>query len=164
MAMDSKGIKEKESMRDVTPWCRISIDREGRWFYDGQEIVNPGVLQAFHQALERCGDGRYRIVLNQEICYVEVEDTPFVVLSVRGDKTQGFTLILNSGHVHALDPATLCIGKDNIMYARLANGMPVRLSRPAYYILATAMEEDPDGKIFLQVGQQRYPIPTQPQP
>ncbi len=155
---------DKGPMRDITPWCRISIDREGRWFYEGQEIINPGVLQAFHQALESCGDGRYRIVLNQEICYVEVEDTPFIVASLRGDKTQGFTLILNSGQVHALDPATLCIGKDNIMYARLADGMPVRLSRPAYYLLAMAMEEDQDGKIFLQIGRHRYPILPQSQP
>ncbi len=155
---------DKEPMRDITPWCRIRIDYEGRWFYEDKEIINPGVLQSFSEALELCDDGRYRIVLGNEICYVEVEDTPFVVMTVRGDNAQGFMLILNSGRAYPLDPATLTIGRDNILYALLPGGMPVRLSRPAYYQLAMAMEEGPNGEIFLQVGQQRYPILMQPKP
>jgi len=155
---------EKEPMRDITPWCRIRIDYEGRWFYEGQEIINPGVLRTFYEALESCDDGRYRIVLGHEICYVEVEDTPFVVMTLRGDNTQGFTLILNGGQTYTLDPSTLTIGRDNIIYTQLPGGMPVRLSRPAYYLLAMAMEESPDGEIFLRVGQHIYPILPQRQP
>lgn len=154
----------EETVRDVTPWCRIRINREGRWFYEDQEIINPGILQAFHEALQQCDDGRYRIVLGREMCYVEVEDTPFIVTTLRGDNFQGFTLILNNGKAYALDPATLIIGRDNVLYARLPDGMPVRLSRPAYYHLALAMEENPDGEIFLRIGQHIYPICTHAQP
>jgi len=155
---------EREPLRDITPWCRIRIDYEGRWFYEDKEIINPGVLRTFHEALELCGDGRYRIVLGQEVCYVEVEDTPFVVMTLRGDNCQGFMLILNSGQAHPLDPATLTIGRDNILYALLPSGMPVRLSRPAYYQLAMAMEEGTNGEINLRVGQHTYPILPQTHP
>jgi uncharacterized protein len=162
--MDKGDSMNSQTWRDVTPWCRIRIDREGRWFYEDQEIINPGVLHTFHAALELCEDGRYRIVLNQEVCYVEVEDTPFIVMALRGDNTSGFALVLNSGTISTLNPATLTIGQDNIMYARLENGMPVRLLRPAYYSLAMAMEENPNGEIILRVGQRTYPILTQTHP
>jgi hypothetical protein len=154
---------DREPRRDITPWCRISIDKEGRWFYEGQEIINPGVLQTFYEALEFCDDSRYRIVLGHEVCYVEVEDTPFVVMTLRGDNSQGFTLVLNTGQNYTLDPSTLMIGRNNILYARLPDGMPVRLSRPAYYLLAMSMEESPDGVIFLRVGQRMYPLHTRTQ-
>ncbi|MEN6473598.1 MAG: hypothetical protein ABFD81_06260 [Syntrophaceae bacterium] len=155
---------DTQTWRDITPWCRIRIDGEGRWFYENQEIINPGVLHAFFDALEMCADGRYRIVLDQEICYVEVEDTPFVAIGLRGDNETGFNLVLNSGKICELEPATLSIGRDNIMYARLSNGMPVRLLRPAYYHLALRMEECETGEIVLRVGQATYPILTQTHP
>ncbi len=155
-------MKERVLM-DITPWCRIRIDREGRWFYEDKEIIHQYILHTFYEALERCEDGRYRIVFGNEVCYIEVEDTPFVVATLRGDNAQGFCLILNSGKAYALDPSTLWIEKDNVFYAQLPNGMPVRLSRPAYYALALAMEEDPGGDIVLKVGGNIYTIaPAQP--
>lgn len=152
------GTMNEEVLRDVTAWCRIRIDREGTWFYEGQPIINPGVLQAFHQALQLCDDGRYRIVLDRELCYVEVEDTPFVAISLRGDNAAGFTLVLNSGAICALAPETLRIGADNVMYAQLSNGMPIRLSRAVYHALGMTMEEGPDGGFTLAVGDQIYLI------
>lgn len=141
-----------KDLRDVTPWCRLRIDREGRWFYEDKEIVNAAVLHSFQSALELGPDGRYRIVLDHETCAVEVEDAPFVALSLQGDATRGFRLILNNGSTVPLDPSRLEIGPANVAYLRLPNGMPVRLARPAYYALAFQMEEDPDGNIVLRLG------------
>lgn len=148
----------KEAPRDVTAWCRLRIDREGNWFYEDQAIINPGVLQAFYEALKQCDDGRYRIVLGGEMCSVEVEDTPFVATSLRGDNATGFTLVLNSSTTCTLAPETLRIGAENVMYARLPNGMPVRLSRPVYYALSMTMEEGSDGTYTLTVGDMTYSI------
>lgn len=164
MRATTGGAMNEETVRDVTAWCHIRIDREGTWFYEGQPIINPGVLQAFQNALQLCDDGRYRIVFDREMCYIEVEDTPFVAISLRGDNAAGFTLVLNNGATYALAPETLRIGADNAMYARLPNGMPVRLSRPAYYHLALSMEESETGAIVLRVGQATYPILTPAHP
>lgn len=120
-------------LRDVTDSCRIRIDKEGKWFYEDREIVNPVVLLAFCNALEKDDQGRYRIILQSEICYVEVEDTPFVVASIRGDQDTELLTLLNTGDIHKLDPNTLSIGKDNVMYCLLPDGMKVRFTRAAYY-------------------------------
>ena len=138
--------------RDVTSGCAIRIDKDGRWYYEGREIINPQVLSAFCDALEKDVDGRYRLVIDPEICYVEVEDTPFVVASIRGDADNGLSVLLNTSAVHELDPATLSIGENNVLYCTLPDGMKVRFSRQAYYTLALMMEEDAEDNIVLKTG------------
>ncbi len=145
-------------LRDVTDTCRIRIDKEGKWYYEGQEIVNPLVLLTFCNALQKDDQGRYRIVLQSEVCYIDVEDTPFVVASIRGDQKTEILLLLNTGEVHKLDPETLSVGEHNVTYCSLPDGMKVRFSRAAYYLLALMMEEDEHGDIILTVGGKSYKI------
>ncbi len=140
---------DRHNMRDVTESCRIRIDKDGRWYYQDAEIINPMVLEAFCNALEQDEDGRYRIVMNQELCYLEVEDTPFVVASLRGEPETGLHVLLNTCGIHELNPKTLSIGEGNVMYCTLENGMRVRFSRAAYYMLARMMEEDEQGNVTL---------------
>ncbi len=140
----------KDGLRDVTPTCRIRIDKEGRWYYEGAQIVNPMVLKAFCDALTSDEDGRHCIVLGNEICYVEVEDTPFVVSCIRGDPETGLYIRLNTMDTFPLDPEKLSIGSDNVMYYTLPHGTKVRFSRQAYYSLAFMMEER-DGSVVLRV-------------
>ena len=147
----------KQGLRDVTASCSIRIDREGRWYYEGSEIINPMVLRAFCQALHRDDRGKYCIVIEPEVCYVEVEDTPFVVSSVRGDPLIGLYVRLNTLETYPLDPAKLSIGKDNVLYITLPDGMKVRFTRPAYYSLALMMEEE-DGYIVLKIRDSAHPI------
>lgn len=149
---------ERTGMRDVTESCKISIDKEGKWFYHGQEIVNPLVLEYFCKALEKDEHGKYRIVLEQEMCYLEVEDTPFVVASLRGEPETGLSVLLNTGSLYELNPETLCIGDNNVMYCTIPHGMKVRFSRAAYYILALMMEEDDQGDITLTIEDKVYRI------
>ena len=147
-------------LRDVTDSCSIRIDKDGKWYYGNQEIVNPLVLLTFCNALQKDEEGRYRIVFQSEVCYVDVEDTPFVVASIRGDQETELLVLLNTGEVHKLDPATLSIGEHNVMYCRLPDGMKVRFSRAAYYLLALMMEEDEEGGIVLKIGDRSYPVPA----
>jgi uncharacterized protein len=138
-------------LRDVTPYCRIRIDKEGKWFYENNEIINPLVLRSFCQALEKDDQGRYRIVMDSEICYVEIEDTPFVISAIRGDPQCGLYLRMNNLETHPLDPEQLSVGEDNVLYTMLPDGMKVRFTRPAYYALALMMEEDQEGNIVLMI-------------
>lgn len=147
-------------LRDVTDSCRIRIDKEGTWYYENQEIVNPLVLLTFCNALQKNEEGRYRIVFQSEVCYVDVEDTPFVVASIRGDQETELLVLLNTGETHKLDPATLSVGEQNVMYCLLPDGMKVRFSRAAYYLLALMMEEDEEGNIVLKMGDRSYPVPA----
>ena len=145
-------------MRDVTEGCRIRIDKEGKWFYEGCEIINPLVLRAFCNALETDEHGRHRIVIGNELCYIEVEDTPFVISGIRGDPAIGLYVRLNTLETFPLDPTRICIGQDNILYTTLENGMKVRFNRSSYYSLALMMEEDENGMIVLKIRDIKYPI------
>jgi len=145
-------------LRDVTAGCNIRIDKDGKWFYDGNEIVNPTVLHAFWNALEMDDQKRYRIVLGTEVCYLEVEDTPFVISTIRDDGKNGIYLILNTTQEFKLDPAKIHIGKKNVMYTTLPDGIKVRFSRPAYYQLALLMKEDDSGNIVLITNGTSYTI------
>ncbi|MCD6569363.1 MAG: DUF1285 domain-containing protein [Deltaproteobacteria bacterium] len=147
-----------EDLRDITQSCRIHIDKDGRWFYEGSEIIHQYVLNIFYNALEQDEYGRYRIVIGPEVCYVDVEDTPFVVSAISGDTNHGYYITLNNSKIYKLDPLQLWIGDSNVLYARLPNGMKVRFSRPAYYDLALKMEEDETGDIVLKVSGQTYKI------
>ena len=153
-----KGVRMHTELRDVTAGCAIRIDKDGHWYYEDKEIINPQILSAFCDALEKDDDGRYRLVIEPEVCYVEVEDTPFVVASIRGDIHDGLSVLLNTAAVHKLDPATLSIGENNVLYCTLQDGMKVRFTRAAYYTLALMMEEDDQGNITLKVNGTSYPI------
>jgi uncharacterized protein len=151
-------MAENRNLRDVSADTRIRIDKEGRWFYEESEIIHPTILKIFCDALETDGEGRYRIIVENELCYIEVEDTPFIVRTIKGDCECGLELILNNHRTEPLDPETLFFGCDNIMYARLADGIPVKFSRAAYYQLALMMEENKNGCICLKVKGKSYPF------
>lgn len=149
---------QRSELRDVTDTCRLRIDKEGKWYYKGSEIVNPLIFELFCEALEMDEEGRYRIVLEHEMCYVEVEDTPFVVVSLRGELDTGLSLLLNTKKLCRFDPGALCFGDGNVMYCTLPDGMKVRFSRAAYYMLAHMMEEDGEGNIVLKLKDRVYRI------
>jgi uncharacterized protein len=149
-------MAKHSNLRDVSANTRIRIDKDGRWFYEENEIIHPTILKLFCDSLETDGYGRYRIIVENELCYIDVEDAPFIVRTIRGDSECGLELLLNNQRTEPLDPETLFIGCDNIMYARLANGIPVKFSRAAYYHLALMMEENETGFICLMVKGKSY--------
>jgi len=142
---------EQIKLRDVSSDTNIRIDRDGRWFYENSEIIHPTILKLFCDSLEMDAAGKYRIIVENELCYINVEDAPFIVKSLYGDCSSGLTILLNSQYSEELDPETLFIGKDNVLYARLASGIPVKFNRSAYYQLAMLMEEDENGEPCLKV-------------
>jgi uncharacterized protein len=144
------------NLRDVSADTRIRIDKDGRWFYEDSALIHPTILKLFCDSLETDGHGRYRIIVENELCYIDVEDAPFIVRTIRGDCECGLELLLNNQRTEHLDPETLFTSCDNIMYARLANGIPVKFSRAAYYQLALMMEENKTGGICLRVKGKSY--------
>ncbi len=146
-----------KGLRDVTGDCRIRIDKDGRWYYEGAEIVNPMVIKTFCKALAKDGQGRYCIVIDPEVCYVEVEDTPFVVTCIRGEKETGLYLHLSNFDTVPLDPQRLFIGEGNVLYYTMPGGMKVRFTRQAYYSLANMMEEK-DGSIVIRIRDRTHAL------
>ena len=79
---------------------------------------------------------RWRTFLAGEKCWIVPSDTPFVVQMVRADETEGvaraLTLILNASIEEALDPASLSVGKANVLYTTVKKGaFPARFTLPS---------------------------------
>jgi len=154
-------LNQPESLYfDATPYLRLVIDKDGKWYQNGAEIIHPGVRQQFLDALERIPDGGYRIRLGQEICEVQVEDTPLIVLGIVEDGAGDLILELNDGAQEALDPASFWINDQNIPYSMVRNGQfPARFSRPAYYELAKKIEFNEGSQTFyLSLKGRDWPI------
>ena len=129
----------------------ISFRHDGRWYSDGEPINNPRIALLFSRCLRQTEDGRWQIAMADERAWVTIEDTPWVVTAVERDADGGFRLRLNDGSEEPLDPGSLAVGAENVLYTRVKGGHRVRFLRPAYYALAPAIEER-DGRFVLVSG------------
>jgi uncharacterized protein len=138
---------------------KISFRRDGNWYSDEERIDNPRIALLFSQSIKRNPDGSYFLQVAEERAPITVEDTPYVVKGIEDDGKGGFMLILNDDTREAMDPASLAIGADNVLYARVKDGKyRARFLRPAYYHLSANFESDGAGRFFVQIGGHRYPL------
>lgn len=160
---ETEAMSETEG-QDLPP-CLIRIDKEGRWYHKGVEMIRRDFVQFFYQNMELDAGGRYVIEWDGKRCYVDVEDTAYVVRSAvyQGggrDQTGQFILYLSDDTQEELTPDSLYMGKDNVLYCRVKDRtFPARFNRAAYYQLAEYIEEE-DGAYYLPIRGERYRIRT----
>jgi hypothetical protein len=156
-----------EAHGDVPP-CEIRVDAEGKWFYRGAEIIRQDIVKLFMENLELDDQGRYIISWRGQRCYIEVEDTPFVVWQTvcveKDGQPERLILKLNDGSEEVLEPSSLIIGANNVPYCLVRGGrFRARFSRRAYYQLARLIQEDPHtGGFFFQLGGRRWEVRLEP--
>jgi uncharacterized protein len=143
----------------------IRLDRDGRFWHDG-EIVE-------HRALERAlstwiahhpDDGRLILTNGYDWTYFAAEDAPYFVDALRvEDDGARVVLCLFDGSEEALDPATLRVGSDDVVYARVKHGeFEARFTRHAQTALAQILvSADPP---TVSVGGVRYAIGSRATP
>jgi uncharacterized protein len=154
-------MAEKE---EPLPPCMIFVAKDGKWYHEGAEIIHRPIFLWLIQSLEKDEEGNYIVNLNNQRCILEVEDTPLVVQQVdRGSTGQTepdqLLLVLNDESSEPLDPATLRISPENVLYCTVkAAGFPARFLRPAYYQIAESIEEDDQGRFVLRINDRIYPI------
>jgi len=95
--------------------------------------------------------------MGDERAEIEVDDTPYVVISVDGDPRRGFEIVLNDGRHAPLDAETLRAGTDNVLYCRMDDGEEARFLRPAYYALSPWITAE-EGGFVLPVQGRRHRI------
>ncbi len=154
--------------KEVRP-CEIRIDRDGVWYFRGAEMFRKDIVKLFYENLKKDAIGRYLIDMGNEKCYLDVEDTPFVVTSVQRSgshvgKGENMFLTLIDGTEEKLDPSTLRIGKDNVLYCSIRNGeYEARFSRASYYEIAGSFDYDPEiDRYFFSINGEIFYIHGQP--
>ena len=142
------------SAGDPSEWKlpRLTINRDGEWLHEGQEITHPGILANLQANLRR-DEGGYFVQTGPVRIPVEVADTPFVVIRAEPDG-QTLRLTLNDGTQEALDPATLRFTAAEVPYCRIKGGRwEARLSRAAAWELGQLVEYDErTGEATLRLG------------
>ncbi len=166
--MDKENGPTLPLAEDALPPCGIVIDREGDWYYQGSRMHRADIVSHLCQHLGRDeSSGLYIIQMGKQRCYLEVEDTPLVITGVlhteerEGDKPEQLLLAIKHLETHvSLDPESLWIGEENVLYCRvMEGGIPARFLRPAYYQLAEFIHEDKEqNRFYLSLGEKRFYI------
>lgn len=122
----------------------IVLDREGRFWHDGERIEHPALEQGLRTWIARHPeDGRLILSNGYDWCYFRAEDAAFVVDALRVGDDGGITLRLFDGTEEPLDPATLSLGAGGAVYARVKCGrFDARFSRHAQTQLAPVLVDD----------------------
>ena len=142
----------------------ISIDREGRWFYNGSEIIHPAVLRVFNDGLFLGEDGKHYLRVEDDMAVIEVQDAPFVVTRVtpilEGGSLIGLLIGLSDETEGILDLTTLDINEKNVPYCSVKKGLRARFTSRAYYMLAEHIHYDEKSDSYqIRIGTKIYPIP-----
>jgi len=141
---------------------RYTVDRDGRIFHDGSEIIDPAVLRFFVLGMQRTPDGRYLVPCQGEQNWFDAADTPLVVQRLLPHMDQGalasIDLVLAGGYREGLEPATLQADASHL-YCRVRRGaLRARFGRVAVQQLAPYLAEA-DGDLVLTVQGCAYRIP-----
>ena len=135
---------------------KIRFGKDGRWYSDDEPIPNRAICRLFSRAMKVETNGRGRLELGEDKADVIIEDTPWVVTAVEGDPARGFTVVLNDETREPLDPASLRVGAENVLYCRVKGGAhEARWLRPAYYDLMRHAEPAAGGAVVLPVAGRR---------
>jgi len=128
----------------------MRIDKEGIWYFRGEEMTRLDIVQYFYKHLRSDDKGSFYIEIDAERCSVDVEDVPYVITSVsliptQCDDESCLVLSLSDGSREILDcKKSLRMGRDNVLYSTVREGkFEARFSRPAYYQLCRYIEYDP---------------------
>jgi len=143
----------------------MKIDKEGRWFYQGEEITHRKTYLLYCRSLTRDESGRMILRVGREECPVEAEDAPFVVMTIEfmsdaAGEEESIWITLNDETREKLIPETLRIAPDHIPYCQVRNGLfEARFSRNAYQLLVPHIRQDKKKKLFfLSLNGKKYPL------
>lgn len=141
----------------------IRIDQNGVWYYRDMEMTRLEIVQYFYNHLRQDSEGKYRIELDNEQCFIQVDDVPYVIQSVSREffgeeKGPRMVISLSDGSREELNPETIRIGEKNVLYCRVKQcNHEARFSRQAYYQLSEYIEHDiQHDRFFMTVDGHSY--------
>ena len=142
--------------------CDINIDKDGVLYYRCAHMFRKEILCIFFEHLKIDDCGKYYVELEEEISYLEVEDTAFVVSAVNKTKIQEedqdqIYIVLTDDSMEKLELTSLQIGNNNVLYCRVKEGrFSARFSLNSYYQLAEYIEQENDADFFIQLNGEKY--------
>jgi len=137
----------------------IRLDRRLRWFHDDERVEHPRIIEAFNQGLKVAEDGRFKLEIGNDWCFVTVEDAAFEVVAVDVSADSRPSIRLSDRTAEWLDVATLALDAEGVLTVQVKSGRArARFSRDAQFALGNLLEPEGEG-LVLRVGEQRWPTP-----
>ena len=115
----------------------IRIDREGRWFHEGDQIKRQPLIDLFATLLRREADDYY-LVTPVEQMQIDVEDVPFVAIDmdVRGHaENTDLLFTTNVGDYVLADAAHEVFMLGDTPYFSVRDNLLARIQRSVFYRL-----------------------------
>ena len=114
----------------------LQLNKHGEWLHQGARISKQSISDYFFRSLKYDPESNtYFLEIGKGRATVEVEDTPFFVLSF-DTSTLPWILNLSGETRHPLLPESLFIGNENQIYCLINNGQDrARFSRSAHQTL-----------------------------
>ena len=134
----------------------ITLDRNGLWIADGQEITHEPTRRLFSRSLVR-GEGGWLIKVGRESKKIQVEDTAYFVTGIDGTPAKGFTVRLSDESTEHLDPATLTYRPGRLVCRVKDAAEEAKFVSPAYFDLLRHLEEDA-AAYFLVIEKRRVEL------
>lgn len=138
---------------------KIRIDRDGRFWHEGERVEHEGLARAFAQWV-RWDEESQRYQLRNELdwCWIAVDDAPLVVSSASVSADGAVRLTLNDGSTERLDVGTLRVDREDVPYCRVRGGtLDARFLQAAAFSLLEHAEPDGDGWALV-LGGARSPL------
>ena len=132
------------------------VDRDGRIFHDGTEIVDGITLRFFLRALTKTPDGRWLVTCQGEQNWFDADVTPFVVQRM-STNDGGIELHLAGDVNEPLDLATLSTDGRDVFCSVGRARYPARFGRVAVQQLTPYLRDD-GGELRLVLNGRASPI------
>jgi hypothetical protein len=121
----------------------MRIARDGTWYHQGVPIARPAMVRLFSTVLRRERDGGYVLVTPMEKLDIEVDDAPFVAVSMKSEgegRSARIAFQLNTGDLVTAGPEhPLRFAEDERgprPYLHVRSGLEALIGRSVYYELA----------------------------
>jgi tRNA threonylcarbamoyladenosine biosynthesis protein TsaB len=139
----------------------VRLDREGRFWHEGQVMTHHGLVAALWRWLNRNDDGRWVLRLDDKrFVYLDVDDAPHFVRALRWQDGIAFGLLAD-GSEERLDLATLVVRGPERAYVTVRGKFPARFSSAAWATLGEHFVEQ-NGVIRLEAAGGPYEVRVTP--
>lgn len=143
----------------------VTIDRAGKWWYQGNQIIHPEVLSLFKESLEKDPrNGNLYIHYKEQTLPVEVESCPFFIRDVRASRNRqgeldAVYIVLDDDSEELLVPESIILDSDGVLKMAVKKGKFMACCLPtAHFRLAELFDELADGSFQLQLNNRSYPV------
>ncbi len=137
----------------------LKIDRELRWWHDDERIEHPNIIETFNKGLRVDANGRVRLEIGTDWCFVTIEDAAFGVTAVDVSEGDRLSLRLTDRTAEWLDSSTLSLDDEGVLHAVVKGAKArARFTREAQTQIGQFFTAAGD-LLELHVGSKHWPTP-----